>query len=607
MRTLGTRFRDFYQAELSALREDALLFADRHPHAATALGLNAQQASDPHAELLIQSFAYLAGRLQYRRELDQAELPNALLGFLYPHLEAPVPSMLVAEMTVKPDGANFAKEQILARGRHMVALAGNEQGSQRECRFRTCYDTPLVPLSVTDIEIVAAAGYEFPHTYKAARSVLRVRLRAQGKGKLQAEGKQRLRFYINSAEPHVYAAYQLYELLSLHLCGIAVHTEQDNRLAFAPTEAMRWLGFEDDEAMLEANPHTHPGYRLLQEYFAFPEKFLFFEAAQLDFEGAQDGFDLLFLLDTPVDKTRTLSPQLLRLNCVPLINLFPQRIEPVALDHTQYEYRLQADIENHHYTEIYALQALESIRPDGSPRPIAPYFSMDDAERLEHQDYFYVTRRECSKQPDVAGTDLYVSFLDTQFDLTQVADEVVGGKALCTNRNLPERFPADGTLHIEGAAPVVRVVALGKPTPHQTPDLIGARPWSLVSQLSLNHLSLAEGAHALAALKEMLRLHIGGNRVRGLREIDALRTMTCRPVVRHMGRDGWRGFVRGLHLQLDMDRAGFEDGSAVMFCEVLRRFFALYATVNTLVEVSLVTQDIKGKQWQALPGARAVL
>lgn len=610
MQAAGTRLKDFYRTELSALRDEAIAFAERHPDVARSLGLNAQQSTDPQVELLIQSFAYLTGKLQYQREVDQAALPNALLSFLYPHLEAPIPSMLVAGITVKPDGANFAKEQVLTRGRYISVSASNDLGHKVECRFRAAYDTPLLPLTVDEIDVVPVAKYTFPAGAPQAHSVLRVRIRTEGAGKLQSEGPQRLRFYIDSAEPH---AWRLYEMLAMNLTGVAVHVprigERPPTTTPVQTDTLRWLGFADDEAMLEANPHTHPGYRLLQEYFAFPEKFLFFEASQLDFSGAQDSFELLFLLDTPVDKSLVFSSLALRLNCVPLVNLFSQRIDPMALDHTEYEYRLLADLENHRYCEIYALQALESIRPDGTPRSIAPYFAMDEVRSLEKQDYFYVARRERSQAAGVAGTELFVSFLDTQFDLTQLVDEVIGGKALCTNRRLPERLRIGDALYLEGAGPVTGIVALSKPTPHQTQDLIGTRPWALVSQLALNHLSLADGPQALSALKDILRLHIGTNKIGGLKHIDGLTALSCRSVVRHVGQDGWRGFVRGSQVRLEMDRNKFDDGSPVLFCEVLRRFFALYATVNNLVEVSLETQDIKGtrKQWQALAGAQTVL
>lgn len=608
----GVKLKDFYQAELSALRNEAVDFAVKYPEVARSLGMgpNKGQATDPQVELLVQSFAFLTGRLQYQMEMDQAALPNALLSLLYPHLEAPVPSMLIAEIAVKPDGANFAKEQILARGRYVSAPASNELGQKIDCRFRTCYDTPLLPLAVDDVQVLHASKYAFLRDDKRTQSVLRVQIRAEGAGTLQASGPQRLRFYINNAEQNAYA---LYEALALNLTGIAVHVPQQQdedapQVRLLSGQALRWLGFDDQEAILEASPHTHPGYRLLQEYFAFPEKFLFFEVEKLDLTDARNSFELLFLLDMPADKTMAFTPQALRLNCVPLVNLFSQRIDPMALDHTQYEYRLQADLENHRHCEIYMLEALESIRPDGSRRPIVPYFAMDDFQRMEQQDYFYIARRERSQAAGVVGSEMYVSFLDEQFSLTQLADEVIGGKALCTNRRLPEKLMAGSRLYLEGAGPVKDIRVFSRPTPHQIPAQIGARPWALVSQLALNHLSLSDRPEALAALKDILLLHAGPNKKRALKQIDGLSAMSCRAVVRHIGKEGWRGFVRGSHVRLEMDRNHFDDASPVLFCSVLRHFFALYATVNTLVEVSLETQDIKGnQQWQPLAGVQTVL
>ncbi|HYD80208.1 MAG TPA: type VI secretion system baseplate subunit TssF [Paucimonas sp.] len=627
----GTKLKSFYDAELSALRHEAADFAAKYPAAAGSLGLGGHKgpSSDPQVELLIQSFAFLTGRLQYQMEQDQAALPNALLSLLYPHLEAPIPSMLVAEIAVKPDGANFAKEQILPRGRYVKATASNDLGRKIDCRFRTCYDTPLLPLHVQDVEVLPAAAYPFVSEQAGVHSVLRVRISEDRVGTLQGGGPERIRFYIDNTEPH---AYQLYEALALNLVGTAVYVPQPDETAPYDREpqmhrhdrrAFHWLGMGDSEAMLEPGPHTHPGYRLLQEYFAFPEKFLFFDVEGLCFKCAEGSFDLLFLLDMPIGKGLRLTPQALRLNCVPLANLFLQRIDPLALDHTQYEYHLFGDIDNHKYCEIYALHSLESIRADGSVRPIMPYFAMGDFDEMQKQDYFYIARRERSLGAEIAGGEIYVSFLDHDLDLTRLADEVVGGRALCTNRRLPEKLMTGDLLRLEGPGPVNELRVLSKPTPHQMPAQIGSRPWQLVSQLALNHLSLSDRPEALSALKEILVLHAGPDKKRAMKQIDGIRRMRARPVMRHAGADGWRGFVRGTHIDLEMDRKNFHDASPVLFCEVLRRFLTLYAAVNSLVEVSLETHDIKvekqgaetekqdlnekGKQWEPLAGARPFL
>jgi type VI secretion system protein ImpG len=609
------KLKQFYDAELSALRSEAADFALKYRDTAHALGLGAHKgpSADPQVELLVQSFAFLTGRLRYQMAQDEAALPNALLGLLYPHLEAPVPSMLVAQIAVKPDGANFAVEQVLPRGRYVKAGATDERGRKVDCRFRTCYDTPLLPLQVEDIATLPASSYAFLRTSPKVQSVLRVRLRADAT--LNGGGPKRIRFYISNAEQHANA---LYEALALNLAGIAVcEPEPGNPTSFdgAPLHAglgpaaLRWLGMHEHEAVLEQPTASHPGYRLLQEYFAFPEKFMFFDVEGLCFKCASQEFDLLFLLDAPMDKEIQFTQQALRLNCVPLVNLFAQRIDPLALDHTQYEYRLEGDIENHRCCEIHTLQQLESIRPDGSVRRIAPYFAADQLEQLEHQDYFYIARREPSQRAGVAGTELYVSFLDERFDLAQLPDEVVGGKALCTNRRLPERLMAGHPLQLEGPGPVREMHVLTKPTPHQTPAQVGTRPWQLVSQLALNHLSLSDRPQALAALKEILLLHAGPDKKRALRQVDGIQSMACRPLVRQIGEDGWRGFTRGIEVTLEMDRNHFNDASPVLFCSVLRRFMAQYTTVNSFVQVRLQTHDInEGKQqWLPQSGDRPIL
>ncbi len=601
---------DSFRQELAALRAESLLFSEKHPELARTLGLNAREASDPQVELLLQSFAFLGARLRHQIEQDKANLPNALLSFLYPHLEAPVPAMLIARLDVKPDGTDFTKEQSLARGRTIIAAAANHLGQKTECRFVTAYDTPLLPLRIEDVSFAAAAEYPFLGATSGAQSVLRVRLCADGIGTLQNKGKgpQRLRFFINDAHA---GALALYELLALHLSAIAV-TPCDTPPRLLGADALRWLGMEDDEAMLKANPHTHSGYRLLQEYFSFPEKFLFFEIDRLDtldFSAVDQYIDLLLVLDTPYDATLAVSATSLHLNCVPLVNLFSQRIDPVSLNHNEYEYHLMGDLKNHRYCEIYAIEHLESLAADGKARLIAPYFAMDNLERLEQQDYFYLARREAAQALHVSGSEMFVSFLDRQFHLGQPGGEVVGGRALCTNRRLPERLMSGSPMHLEGAGPVTAVRALTRPTPHHTAAQIGNHPWALVSQLALNHLSLDGGAVALAALKDILRLHLGSNRDSGRKQIDAIRELRSRSVMRHVGRDGWRGFVRGSELTVVMEPLDFGAGSTVLFCSVLRQFLRMYASVNHLVEVNLETRNIKGsqKQWPAQSGVAIAL
>lgn len=603
MRAAEERLKDFYQQELASLRDEASEFAHDYPEQAGMLGIHRGRAQDPQVELLMQSFAYLTGRLRHQLEMDQAELPNALMADLYPHLEAPLPSMMIAEMEVQPDGV-----AVIERGRNVMASVPVDGGGTVSCRFRTCFDTALSPLKVIDLAIVSPGDYPLLARNPEVRSVLRVRLRKHGRLLLKQLQPQKLRFHLN---PEDGPAYALHQLLSAHLQGLAVLEEPSRQasLHILPADSLRWVGFEDDEAALPSHRQSHPAFRILQEYFAFTEKFLFFDIASLQLETASDTVDLLFMLNVPPNPSLRLKPAMLRTNCVPLVNLYQQRIDPLNLDHSRFEYRLTGDATQHANCEIYRIDRLHAVRAGAAPRELAPYFSMDDFQHVEGQGYFYITRREASQRPKIGGTELHISFLDAQFRMTDPAEDVIGGSALCTNRRMPERLCVGDRLQIEGAAPIVAMRVLGKPTAHQTPAMIGSRPWLLVSQLALNHLSLSNGPHALASLKDILRQHVGPSSTLGLRAIDGILSIETRPLLRWQGQGSRPGYIQGFEIDLTLDHTRFEESSAVLFCAVLRHFFALYAAVNTVVQVRLRMPNVKGvlKEWPPLAGNQVLL
>jgi len=603
MQAYGNQLKDYYEQQLAALREDADTFAREHVAEAEALGLGRNGSRDPHVEMLVQAFAFLSGRVLYEMEAAKAVVANALLDDLYPHLVAPTPCMAVAHITVKPDGADGST---LASGRQVVGAVTDDRGRPVPCRFRTTCATPLVPLAVTDTELMQPESFPQHIDSEAVLSALRVRVMRIGSEPLKSLKNRTLRFYIDTTQKN---AYFLQEMLAVNLTGISVRRSEDGASAPAPPPQLRWLGFSEDEAALPGRPNMHPGHRLLQEYFALPEKFMFFELEPLDVSVLEQGFDLYFHFNAPVAAERRLTAVSLRLNCVPLINLYTQRIDPLALDHTRYEYWLRADAQAHRHCELYALQELTSIRPDGTLRELRPYFEMESPAALEAQDYFYVLRREESAAGDMAGTEVYISFLDTRLEPTPPPAEVIGGRALCTNRRLPELMLAGQVLALEGPGAVQSLELMHRPSPHFTPQLMGKRPWDMVSQLSLNHLSLAEGPQALAALKSMLRGHIGPSQVIGIRQIDGIQRVECRPVLRPLVRDGQRSLVHALHVHLTLDRTHFDGAGVVLFMSVLRYFLAMYATVNSVVEASLGTTDAKQpvKGWAPLSGSQIVL
>ena len=604
----GGSLRSYFQEELRGLREDAARFAADHPAVARELAFSDGRSKDPQVELLMQSFAYLSGRLQFRIDEERATLPNVLLGLLYPHLQAPVPSMAVAQMEIDPNGADFPGGWRLARGRQVSSRVSAPDGRDYDCRLRTCFDTPLWPLRIAELGFAPTNQYDFLSDEPRVQSLLRLKIVAEGKDPIQGLAPERLRLHIPG---HESGAYALYEMLAGQLHGVAlvIPGQPARRL---PASALRWLGFDADQAALPEQPGTHPAYRLLQEYFAFQEKFLFCEVEGLDTRDAGESMELLLLFDAPPPRGLQIRPGMVRLNCVPLVNLFSQSIDPLRLDHRAPYYRLTGDVARQRYCEIHTLLELTATRPGETPRPVAPYFSLESYDRLEEQDFFYLLKRGESNVKSIPGSELHVAFLDGRLDLERSPGDTIGGRALCTNRRLPEQLSAGDRLSLEGPGPVKQFQLIGKPTPHLSSPLAGDEPWELLSVLALNHLSLSDERGALQGFKRILALHdphSGDGGGANLRQIDGVRRMGCRAVVRNLGSEVWRGLCRGEQITLEVDEEAYDGSSALLFGSVLRHFLALYGDLNTFTQLVLESKQRKEtwKRWAPMVGAQAVL
>jgi type VI secretion system protein ImpG len=601
--------RPYFQRELYALRKSANDFSKDHPDIARELGLARGESRDPQVELLIQSFSWLIGRLNFRLDEDRGLLPNLLLGLLYPHLQAPLPSMVVAQLDVKADGANFVEGWTLCRNRQIYAMAAIQGGAEVACRLRSIYDTPLLPLKVNSVELASANEMGKLVSQQTTQSVLRVNIRREGDEDIKNLNLSSLRFYIHGND---HSSFELYELLSLHCTGVAVRSGKNAKPQWLDARAIKWLGFDpEQEAALPANPQTHPGFRLLQEYFTFREKFMFFEINGIDASGAEGELELLFMLDAPPKPNCQIHRDALRLNCVPLINLYPQRLEPLQMDQRNYEHRLIGNGAHHRYCEIHTILELSALQVDGSERELAPYFSANHLDQLVCHDYFYLTRRAQSPLPSTPGTELYASFLDSELDLGRPPGDAIVGRALCTNRRLAEHLSPTDHLELEGAGPVDGIHLLGKPSPHRSPHVLGNEPWGLLAQLVPNYLSLSAHPDSLGALKRMLQLHSNAEIPANIREINGLVSLTCQPAVKHLrGKDSaLNGLVRGLSLNLSVNYEAFDTGSALLFGEVLQHFLSRYVAVNNFTTLTLEGGKSQGviKQWPPMIGDRIVL
>jgi type VI secretion system protein ImpG len=180
---------------------------------------------------------------------------------------------------------------------------------------------------------------------------------------------------------------------------------------------------------------------------------------------------------------------------------------------------------------------------------------------------------------------------------------------LCTNRRLAEQVPIGALLQIEEAAPAAEIICLTKPTPQLDPPLGGATLWRLISHLSLNFLSLSNDGEGLKALREILRLYSFLDDASVVQQVAGIRDLNTRSVVRRIGTDAWRGFCRGVEVQLLFDEEQYVGSSAFLFGAVLNRFFALYSSVNSFTQLVIRSKQRDGiwKKWPSIIGEQIVL
>ena len=596
----------YYWRELTYLRKAGAAFAEKYPKVAGRLDLGASgETADPHVERLIEAFAFLTGRIQHNLDSDFPEVASELLNLLYPHYLNPVPSLAIARFEVDPERGKMTTGHLLPK--QTPLFAQSEEG--RVCRFRTCYPVTLWPLAVTAAGFESTAQFDFLDRDTSVATVLRLHL----SGPVEGLAVDRLRFFLNGDRLLVDT---LYELLFCHLVRVAILPEGSKTPLFLPPGALAPVGFGADEEVLPYPPPAHPGYRLLQEYFAFPEKFLFFDLGPLSDHRSRQGFDLLFLFDRSPKDRLYLGTETFLLGCTPVVNLFPRTTEPIRLDQRRTEYPLVADARRERETEIHSIQKVSaSSQPKDESRIFSPFYSFSHRMGEERQRTFWHARRMPTGRADLPGTQMVLSFLDLDWTPRLPAVDTLYAHTLCTNRNLAEQLPAGALLQTDVVAPVARISCLAKPTQEVLPPLGGANLWRLVSHLSLNYLSLsgdgrgAGGEEGRDALREILRLYSPAGDATAERQILGLAGLSCRKVVRRMGSEAWRGFCRGSEVTLVFDEDAYVGSSAFLLASVLNRFFALYASMNSFTQLVIQSHQRHGvwKRWPPMAGEQILL
>jgi type VI secretion system protein ImpG len=581
----------YYERELTYLRRLGAEFGARYPKVAARLQLEPSKCEDPHVERLLEGVAFLNARLHRRLDDDLPELSEALLDVLYPLHVRPVPSLSIVELELDRELGRATSGYQVARGAELRSRP--VQGMA--CRFRTCYDTTLWPMTVAAAEFTRPDRIGGGVRVGTAVGAVRLELRAFPDVRLADLTLDALRLHL-AGDPAV--ADTLYELLAGHVQEIVVRDPDRPSLApvVLPGRVVQPAGFGPDEGLLPLPRRVPAAHRLLQELFVLPQKFHFVDVAEVGAAiralGCGARVELSFLI-APFERAERrsalelgLSADAIRLGCTPVVNLFALTAEPILLTERQLEYTVVPDARRRLEIETWSVDGVKVITPStGVVRDVTPLYA--HRHGVDGAGVFWHGVRRTSGWRTDRGTEVLLSFADRSGQFAEPDADVASLSLTCFNGDLPSRLPFGvderGDFELVPSGPVSRVRCLLKPTTVGQPALGRSLMWRLVSALSLNHLSLIDGGEE--ALQELLRLHNVGDTVAGERQIQGLVAVRSAPAYARVPSQQGVAFARGRRVEVEFDEEHFPGGGVYLFASVLERFLALSTSMNSFTQL----------------------
>ena len=622
---MDPRLLRYYNKELQYIREMGGEFAQAYPKIAGRLGLDAFECADPYVERLLEGFAFLTARVQLKQDAEFPRFTQQLLEMVYPQYLAPVPSMLIAQFAPDLKEGDLAKGYVVPRGTSLQSVIGKDQ--ETECEYRTAHDVTLFPMELCEARYYTRdiVSLDVPDI-AGARAALRLRLRTTAGLQFHQISLDRLSVFIRGSDE---LPMRIYEQLFTRAVGVVVRPTSKPApwREVLDVGAIAPVGFRDEEALLPQGPRSFQGYRLLREYFAFPQRFLYFELSGLGSAVAraeETELDIVVLLaDHDPALEGVIDAANFALFTSPAINLFPRRADRIHVSERAAEQLVVPDRTRPLDFEVYEVERVRGYGTSSEEeREFLPFYAANDLfDASQDQAYFSVQRvprvlsdkeRRGVRRSTYVGSEVYVSLVDAGNAPYSTSLQQLGLELTCTNRDLPLHMTVGQgatDLTLETGAPVEAIVCLAGPTRPRPSFSEGETAWRLISHLSLNYMSLVDSdGEGAAALRELLSLYCDPSEPHLLKQIDGVRSIASTPVTRRLPMSGPIAFGRGLELSVTCEESAFEGTGVFLLGAVLEQFFARYVSVNSFTETVLRTVD-RGevKRWPIRIGLRPTL
>jgi type VI secretion system protein ImpG len=602
----------FYERELSLLRQYVREFAQRNPKIAARLAISGGHSEDPHVERMLESSALLGARISEKIEDQYPEFTEALLEILFPQYLRPIPSCSITQFMADARASQLTEAVTVLRGTALEARIG-------ECRFRTVYDVTVLPLSLTEARYsataVAPASVQLPADATGLISITFESSTQTGDLTLTVHGET-LRIHLAGQKPFASA---LADTLLMRTSAAFVEADGSGRWKPLTRVPFKAVGFDDRDALLGEASEAVPAVRLLMEFFAFPDKFLFVDvdfARIVRTAGSCRKLTLHLAITnlpngSPLARAMAaLSANSLKLFCTPVINLYKRESEPVRIMSTATSYAVVPQGPRVSNTEVYSIDFVyvTEQKPTGKTMTeIPPYRSLRHDESAQSSRAYWLAHRDPWIALQRPGHETAISLVGIDGSLTSLQADHLSLELTCTNRDLPRTMPfgtPGGDLLNEDASFACTVSMLQAPTERVQPPRGGDALWRLVAQFTPNSLSLGP-----AGLRALLHQHSYSRGPSTSRLIDSIVGLEHRPCMKWMQVKPLPTFVRGIEIRLTIDEMAFVDTSLNVFAGVMDRFFAPYVHLNSFVQLIILSSGTGAEvvRCDARQGSTAIL
>lgn len=596
---MDPRLLRFYNDELTYLRQSAREFGEEHETVASRLGLKTPNDPDPYVERLLEGVAYLSARVQLKLSDQYPEFTQHLLAAVQPHYLAPVPSICIAGFEPKEGDPLLAEGYDVARKTELVATSSEQGGSP--VTFRTGHAVKLYPIRITETEYLSSrtAVASFAAS-SGTRAEAGLRLRFEGVGAIPLEklAIEDLPIYLDGSGT---IPGELYRQIIGDTVAVLAKSAASASAVPVQLPLPGQVGFDNEDALLPAEERSFRGYRLLTEYFACPERFLFALLKGMNKAFAIAGgqpVDIVLLFNRAAPAlSGALSPANFRLFATPAINLFEKQLGRVQVNPADHEFLLMPDRTRPLDFEVWRILDIAAhLRDSTEPRAVAPLYALGALLYDWRDALFFVPRlrlRRLStreqrrlRRDDYTGTETWLS-LTAAGNPERIADiKELAVRALVTNRELPLKLSFRGTEHfVPPGGPVRSVSVLRNPSKPRAPLGLDDAAWRIIAHLTPNYASLVpEDGSDPAMLRDHLALYGPRDDAALRRQIDGIISVGSRPVVRRVPGRGAMAVARGSRVTLTLDDASFENARLFLFSAVVERFLSEFTSVNSFTE-----------------------